>query len=203
MTELKFSHRAQVLAALSLAVCWLSVTGCSSKHTDSTVRAGSRLDGSSFQARELRAFALLRMNLRVLPVNLRRRIRSHLSGRIRNLDVEAAGYARTSVGGIWIFSAQDTTCVARADDGAVACDSKDNFVDRGLSFAVFEAPEKTMDSLHGFVSVGVAPDWVQTARLKVGRQIRTVAVHNNNYAVRSSAPIFVVGLEGLKGKRIE
>jgi hypothetical protein len=200
---MKFSNRTQVLAAIAIAWVWFSLAGCSGKSDDSTVRAESRLGRSGFQARELRAFAVLRIGLRAIPVPFRRKIRSQLSERIHNLDFEAARYTRTRVSGIWIFSARGTTCVARTGDAAMACDSKGHFVSRGLSFAVFEAPSKTVDSLHGFVSVGVAPDWVQTVRLKVGQRNQEVAVHSNTYGLRSNSPIFVEGLEGRGEKRVK
>ena len=188
--------------AISIAVCWLALAGCSNKNTD-TGQARTNLRGSGFQAREIRAVALLRTHLSSIPVHLQRKIRSHLSGRVRDLDVEAAKYSQTSVGGVWIISARNATCIARAGDGAVACDSKGHFVSRGLSFAIFDAPNEAVDSVHGFVSVGVAPDWVQTARLKVGRKAREIVVHENTYGLRSSAPILIEGLEGRGGRRVE
>jgi hypothetical protein len=105
-------------------------------------------------------------------------------------------YAQTSGGGVWIVNGRKITCIVQAVRGAVACDTTANFVNRGLLLVVYKVPKSPAGLPRHFLALGVVPDWVQSARLKVGSTTRLVPVRGNAYALHADAPIDLGRLEG-------
>ncbi len=121
------------------------------------------------------------------------------------LRVDSAHFARTSSGGIWIVmgeaSGESVACLVQAGQGAASCSPLAEAARNGLSLGIVEPAKDPGKPPRGFLVLGVAPDWVKLAQLRVGvgkdATVRTVPVRGNAYALRAKAPILVEGFCGL------
>jgi hypothetical protein len=104
---------------------------------------------------------------------------------------------RTGVGDAWMANVGSATCIAQVRMGGVTCDSVANFVKRGLSLGAFKpSPKGRAARPRDFVVIGLAPDWTQTVRMKVGSTTRRIPIRLNAYGLRAAEPITVKRLDG-------
>lgn len=120
-----------------------------------------------------------------MPAVLQAKVRASL-GVPAGVPFEDARRLATPRGAIWLTDLRRATCIVRAHDGALACDTTAHVARHGLALAVYAVA-------HGrprdFVLFGLVPDDVRRARVRVGGGVRAVRVDDNVYAVAAPGPI--------------
>jgi hypothetical protein len=120
-----------------------------------------------------------------VPVMLQAKVRASL-GVPADVPFEDAHRLTTPHGALWLVDLRRATCIIRARDGALACDTTAHVAHRGLVLNVYAV---TRGRRHDFVLFGLAPDGARRARVRIGHRVREVAVRGNAYAAGAREPI--------------
>jgi hypothetical protein len=127
-----------------------------------------------------------------VPAALQAKVRASL-GVPADVPFENAHRLTTPRGRLWLADLRRATCIIRAHDGALACDTTAHVARRGLVLSVFAVEHGHM---HDFVLFGLAPDGSRRARLRTGGRLREVPVRGNTFAAAATRPITLEKLLG-------
>jgi hypothetical protein len=152
-------------------------------------------DSGTSREQERGALAILRSPPERVPPSARAYILATLNSRLRSsLNIGSAQYTRTKAGGVWIVAVKSGSCLIQTQPWASACAGIASVTRHGLILGTFKPPARPSEAPTDFQLLGIAPDGVETAHLKVGRVTHAVAVRRGAYALRANSPITVVGL---------
>jgi hypothetical protein len=132
-----------------------------------------------------RAFGAARQAPERVPATLQARVRASL-GVPPDVRFENGHRLRTRHGRLWLTDLARATCIVKADDGALACDTTRHVARRGLVLTVYAIRDGRP---RDFVLFGLAPDRARRARLRDDERVRDVAVRDNAYAATAAGPI--------------
>lgn len=143
--------------------------------------------------RQRAAFQLLRGRSEQLPDSVRVQIGRSIGARPGEFGLEFTHRIPGSRG-LWVAGGENLTCIAYNGGRQTACDTATRAARRGLALGIANV-RRPGDRPEGYVVVGLAPDWVQMARVRVGETERRVPVENNAYIVRAKKRIVLERLE--------
>ena len=115
-----------------------------------------------------------------------------------SMDIEHAHLLRTELGALWVVIGDETTCLVQAGDGALSCFPTATALHTGVTLGTSDSGARP-SSPHRFLSLGIAPDWVKTVRMRVGNSIHVVPVVRNSYAAQANVPVLVQAMCGAGG----
>jgi hypothetical protein len=117
-----------------------------------------------------------------VPAALQAHVRATLEAPA-GVRFENAHRLRTPHGPLWLTDLGRATCLIRAADGALSCDTTAHVARHGLTLTVFTVRD---GHRHDFLLFGLALDWAKHARVRTAAgHVRTVPVRDNAYAAAS------------------
>jgi hypothetical protein len=141
-------------------------------------------------------FTGLRAQAQAMPLQMRHAARDTLGvdQNYLSLNYDQVEYARTAIGvGIWVVKGNGVTCIFQDKSGAATCSTNVNFVHHGGLLVVGKANQFSPTSFKRptqFLAIGIAPDSIKAARLRVlGQKARRIPVVGNTFGLRAGAPI--------------
>jgi hypothetical protein len=128
-------------------------------------------------------------------------IEASLAGRgssQRPFHSEGGHLIHTRGGDVWIIPGDSRglplICLAYSGTGAISCAPSRQVVRFGIGIGIVANADHPNQLAPDFMTIGIAPDWVDAVRVRYGDTVRRLSVHSNTYAMRARAPIVVEGL---------
>lgn len=142
-----------------------------------------------------RAFQALRTDPEKMTSGLEAHIERTLEAPAGALQARRAQYVQSRGEGMWLINAaMGVMCLVESSHGAVTCGADSEVLAHGLVIGVFNAPVPPARVPSKFLILGLAPDWVRFAQVRVRGKMRTIRVTKGTYSLHASAPITLVRL---------
>jgi hypothetical protein len=181
---------AMALGALALAAggLWYAVIRPDGDSTADSVGGGQRA--------QRRNFEILRGAGEKAPAGVLASIRQGLGRSHGAFHPDSAHFVHAADESLWIVSGdvmgQSTMCLVQAGPGAMSCAPSPESVQVGIALGTVNNPDHPNASDFGFLTIGIAPDWVRAVKVRVaGRPNQMIPVVHNTYSMRANAPILV------------
>lgn len=137
-----------------------------------------------------RAFRLLHGRSERIPPPIGNQIRRSIGALPEEFDFEFTHWI-PGTGGLWVVGGENLTCIAYNRGRQTACDTAIRAARRGLALGVATVPRATTGRPEKFVVIGLVPNQVEVAQVKVGKKTRHVPVESNTYVVRARERIIL------------